>query len=51
MSDQNAMVTGVAAGVPFTALPPAGWHDGQEPAPLIIAGWPNSCSWATRTRS
>jgi len=37
MSDQNAMVTGVAAGVPFTALPPAGWHDGQEPAPLIIA--------------
>jgi len=37
MSDQNAMVTGVAAGVPFTALPPAGWHDGQDPAPLIIA--------------
>jgi alpha-beta hydrolase superfamily lysophospholipase len=27
----------VAAGVPFVALPPAGGHDGSEPAPLIIA--------------
>jgi hypothetical protein len=37
MNDQNAALTGVAAGVPFTALPPEGWHDSQEPAPLIIA--------------
>src|SRR5205823_10857352 len=37
MSDQNATVSGVAAGVPYVALPPAGWYDGREPAPLIIA--------------
>lgn len=37
MSDQNAVVSGVAAGVPYVALPPAGPHDGGRPAPLIIA--------------
>ena len=37
MSDQNAMISDVAAGVPYVALPPAGQHDGREPAPLIIA--------------
>lgn len=37
MSDQNAVVSGVAAGVPYVALPPAGPHDGGGPAPLIIA--------------
>jgi len=37
MSDQNATVSGVEAGVPYVALPPAGWYDGREPAPLIIA--------------
>lgn len=37
MSDQNAVVSGLAAGVPYVALPPAGRHDGREPAPLIIA--------------
>ncbi len=35
MSDQEAQVIGVAAGVPFVALPPTGSHGG-EPAPLII---------------
>jgi dienelactone hydrolase len=38
MSDQNAMISDVAAGVSYVALPPAGRHDGREPAPLII-GW------------
>jgi alpha-beta hydrolase superfamily lysophospholipase len=33
MTDQNAVVSGVAAGVPFVALPPAG----RQPAPLIVA--------------
>ncbi len=37
MSEQNATVSGVAAGVPYVALPPAGRHGGHEPAPLIIA--------------
>ena len=37
MSDQNAWVSDVAAGVPYVALPPAGEPDGREPAPLIIA--------------
>jgi alpha-beta hydrolase superfamily lysophospholipase len=37
MSDQNAVVSGVAAGVPYVALPPAGPHEGGGPAPLIIA--------------
>jgi alpha-beta hydrolase superfamily lysophospholipase len=37
MSDQAAMVSDVVAGVPYVALPPAGWRSGQEPAPLIIA--------------
>jgi dienelactone hydrolase len=37
MSDQNAAVSDVAAGVPYVALPPEGRHDGPEPAPLIIA--------------
>jgi dienelactone hydrolase len=37
MSDQDAVVSGVAAGVPYVALPPARRHDGPEPAPLIIA--------------
>jgi hypothetical protein len=36
MSDRNAVVSGVAAGVPYVALPPAG-RDESEPAPLIIA--------------
>src|SRR5215470_608610 len=36
MSDQDAVVSGVAAGVPYVALPPAG-RDQSEPAPLIIA--------------
>jgi dienelactone hydrolase len=36
MSGQDAVVSGVAAGVPFVALPPAGHHE-SEPAPLIIA--------------
>jgi dienelactone hydrolase len=37
MSGQDAAIGGVAAGVPYVALPPAGEHDGQESAPLIIA--------------
>jgi dienelactone hydrolase len=37
MSDQNAPVSGAAAGVPYVALPPAGRQDGRKPAPLIIA--------------
>jgi hypothetical protein len=37
MSDQNAVVSGVAAGVPYVAWPSAGRHDGREPAPLVIA--------------
>lgn len=36
MSDQDAVVSGVAAAVPYVALPPAGRYD-SEPAPLIIA--------------
>ena len=36
MSDQDAVVSGVAAGVPYVALPPAGRHQ-SEPVPLIIA--------------
>jgi dienelactone hydrolase len=37
MKDQNAVVGGEAAGVPYLALPPAGWDDGGEPAPLVVA--------------
>ena len=37
MSDQNTPVSGVAADVPYVALPPAGQQDAREPAPLIIA--------------
>ena len=37
MSGQDAVVSGVAAGVPFMALPPAGRRDGQAPAPLVLA--------------
>src|SRR6266568_4614586 len=37
MSDQNAIVRGIAAGVPYMALPPAGQYDGREPASLILA--------------
>lgn len=37
MSDHDAAASGVVAAVPYVALPPAGWRDGQEPAPLIIA--------------
>ncbi len=37
MSDPNAMVSGVAAGVPYVALPPAGRGDDPEPAPLVVA--------------
>src|SRR5262245_66525776 len=36
MSDKDAVVSGVAAGVPYVALPPAGRHQ-SEPAQLIIA--------------
>jgi len=35
MSDQDAVVRGVAAGVPFVALPPVG-GSADEPAPLIV---------------
>jgi dienelactone hydrolase len=37
MSDQNEPVSGVAAGVPYVALPPVGRQDGEGPAPLVIA--------------
>jgi len=37
MSDPNAAISGLAAGVPYVAWPPAGRHDGREPTPLIIA--------------
>jgi dienelactone hydrolase len=37
MSDENDAVTGVAAGVPYVALPPAGGLGRREAAPLIIA--------------
>lgn len=37
MSNEGADRTGVAAEVPYVALPPAGWDGGGEPAPLIIA--------------
>jgi dienelactone hydrolase len=37
MSDLDAVVRGVAAGVPYVALPPAGRRDGRAPAPLVIA--------------
>jgi dienelactone hydrolase len=37
MPDQNAPVSGVAADVPYVALPPAGRQDAREPAPLIVA--------------
>ena len=36
MSDQDPAVSGVAAGVPYVALPPA-TRDESEPAPLIVA--------------
>jgi dienelactone hydrolase len=36
MSGTDAVVSGLAAGVPYVALPPAGRDDG-EPAPLIVA--------------
>jgi dienelactone hydrolase len=37
MSQEIAARTGVAAEVPYVAVPPRGWRDGGEPAPLIIA--------------
>jgi alpha-beta hydrolase superfamily lysophospholipase len=37
MNGESATVSGVAADVPYVALPPAAPHDGGEPAPLIIA--------------
>jgi dienelactone hydrolase len=37
MSDYDAMTSGEVAGVPYVALPPAGWQDSHEPAPLVIA--------------
>jgi alpha-beta hydrolase superfamily lysophospholipase len=37
MSDQDAVVSGVAAGVPYAALPPGSRRDGQVPTPLVIA--------------
>ncbi len=36
MTDGSKAQTGVAAEVPYVALPPAGWREGGEPAPLII---------------
>jgi alpha-beta hydrolase superfamily lysophospholipase len=37
MTDDSATLTGVAAEVPYVALPPAGWRDRGQPAPLILA--------------
>ncbi len=37
MSDEDAVVSGVAAGVPYVALPPTGRRDGLAAAPLVIA--------------
>lgn len=37
MSYPNSAVSGVAADVPYVALPPVGRHDGSELAPLIVA--------------
>jgi dienelactone hydrolase len=31
------MISDVVAGVPYVALPPAGWTSSQKPAPLVIA--------------
>jgi len=36
MNDQDAMISDVAAGAPYVALPPARQRDGGEPAPVII---------------
>ena len=36
MSNQDAVIEGAAAGVPYVALPPAG-RDESDPAPLIVA--------------
>jgi hypothetical protein len=37
MRSATATMSGVAADVPYVALPPAGWRDGDRAAPLIIA--------------
>jgi dienelactone hydrolase len=37
MSDESTPVSGVAAGVPYVALPPTGRQDGPEPAPLVVS--------------
>jgi alpha-beta hydrolase superfamily lysophospholipase len=37
MSNQDAVVSGVAADVPYVALPPGGRRDRQVPTPLVIA--------------
>src|SRR5947207_149345 len=37
MSDEDAVVSGVAGGVPYVALPPAGRREGRVRAPLLIA--------------
>jgi pimeloyl-ACP methyl ester carboxylesterase len=37
MNDESVPLSGVAAGVPYVALPPPGLHDGGEAARLIIA--------------
>ena len=37
MSDQGTALSGLAADVPYVALPPAGRRDSDEPAPLIVA--------------
>jgi pimeloyl-ACP methyl ester carboxylesterase len=37
MRSATATMSGVAADVPYVALPPAGWRDGDTAAPLIIA--------------
>jgi dienelactone hydrolase len=37
MTNHDTTASGEVAGVPYVALPPAGWQDSQEPAPLIIA--------------
>jgi hypothetical protein len=37
MSHESTAVSGIAADVPYIALPPAGRGDGDEAAPLIVA--------------
>ena len=37
MSEASTPVSGVAAGVPYVALPPTRRQDGPEPAPLVVS--------------